>query len=298
MRIGLTGATGFIGRHAAQQAAARGWDVVPFSRRPRDATTRKFTPGEPADLDGLDAVLHLAGEPILGWWTKEKRRRIMDSRVLGTRSIVEGFARAARPPRVLVSGSAVGFYGDTGDTEVDEASPSGRGFLAEVCRAWEAEAEKVQPAARVVLLRTGFVLGHDGGAMKMILPVFRLGLGGKLGSGRQWMSCIHVEDVAGMALWAVENETIRGPLNAVMPAPVTNAAFTRDVARAVHRPAIMPNPAFLLRLFLGGLSSLLLDSSRVRPQVAMAAGYGFRYREFERALRAVVCHQASALAGR
>jgi len=287
MRLGITGATGFIGHHAAQQAAARGWEVVPFSRHPRDAATRKFTPGEPADVDGLDAVLHLAGEPILCWWTKEKRRRIKDSRVLGTRLIVEGFARAARPPRVLVSGSAVGFYGDTGDNEVDESSPSGRGFLAEVCRAWEAEAEKARSVARVVRLRTGFVLGRDGGAMKLILPAFRLGLGGKLGSGRQWMSCIHVDDVAGMALWAVENESIRGPLNAVMPSPVTNAGFTRDVARAVHRPAIVPNPAFLLRLFLGGMSSLLLDSSRVRPSVAENGEYGYVFRALDAALAAV-----------
>ena len=288
MRLGITGATGFIGRRAAQLAAARGWEVVPFSRRPHEASTRKFIPGEPADVDGLDAVLHLAGEPILGWWTKEKRRRIMDSRVLGTRSIVEGFARAARPPRVLVSGSAVGFYGDTGNTEVDESSPSGRGFLAEVCRAWEAEAEKAQPAARVVLLRTGFVLGRDGGAMKLMLPAFRLGLGGKLGSGRQWMSCVHVDDVAGMALWAVENEIIRGALNAVMPSPVTNAEFTRAVARAVHRPAIMPNPAFLLRLILGGMSSLLLDSSRVRPSVAENGGYRYTFRALDKALDAIV----------
>jgi len=283
MRLGITGAGGFIGRHATQLATARGWEVVPFSRHPRDAATRIFAPGEPVDVDGLDAVLHLAGEPVFGWWTKDKRRRIMDSRVLGTRSVVEGFARAQHPPRVLVSGSAIGFYGDTGDTEVDENSPGGRGFLAEVCRAWEAEAEQAAPA-RVVLLRTGFVLGRDGGAMRLILPAFRFGLGGKLGSGRQWMSCVHVDDVAGMALWALENESVRGPLNAVMPQPVTNAAFTKDVARAVHRPAIVPNPAFLLRLFLGGMSAMLLNSSRVRPAVAAAGGYRYAFDDLGAAL--------------
>jgi len=283
MRLGITGAGGFIGRHATQLAAARGWEVVPFSRHPRDAATRRFAPGEPADVDGLDAVLHLAGEPVLGWWTKDKRRRIMDSRVLGTRSVVEGFARASHPPRVLVSGSAIGFYGDTGDTEVDESSPGGRGFLAEVCRAWEAEAEQAA-SARVVLLRTGFVLGRDGGAMRLILAAFRFGLGGKLGSGRQWMSCVHVDDVAGMALWAVENASVRGPLNAVMPQPVTNAAFTKDVARAVHRPAIVPNPAFLLRLFLGGMSAMLLNSSRVRPAVAASGGYRYAFGDLGAAL--------------
>ena len=272
MRLGITGASGFIGRRATQLAAARGWDVVPFSRHPRDARSRPFVPGEVADVDGLDAVLHLAGEPVLGLWTAAKRARIMDSRVLGTRSLVEGFARASHPPRVLVSGSAIGFYGNTGDREVDESSPAGTGFLSDVCRAWEGEAEKVRDA-RVVLLRSGFVLGREGGAMKLILPLFRAGLGGRLGSGRQWMSCVHVDDVAGLALWAVENEAVRGPLNAVMPQPVTNADFTRDVAHAVHRPAIFPAPAFLLRLFLGKMASMLLDSVRVRPAVAERGHY-------------------------
>jgi len=286
MRLGITGASGFIGRRAAQLAAAQGWDVVPFSRNPCIAATRRFVPGEPADVDGLDAVLHLAGEPVLGLWTADKRRRIMESRVLGTRSIVEGFARAARPPRVLVSGSAIGFYGNTGDREVDEDSPPGDGFLADVCRAWEAEARRVTDA-RVVLLRIGFVLGRDGGAMKRMLPVFRAGLGGPIGSGRQWMSCIHVDDVAGMALWAIENEVIRGPLNAVLPQPVSNAEFTRAVARSVHRPAALPAPAFLLRLVLGRAATLLLDSSRVRPSVALLGGYRYAFGDLGSALAAV-----------
>ena len=276
MRVGITGATGFIGRHAARLAAARGWEVIPFSRQPRDERTRRFVPGEPADVEGLDAVLHLAGEPVVGRWTSDKRRRIMDSRVLGTRSIVEGFARAAHPPRVLVSASGIGFYGDTGDREVDENSPAGSGFLAEVCRAWEAEAMRVRDA-RVVLLRIGLVLGREGGTMKRLLPVFRAGLGGRLASGRQWMSCIHVDDIAGLALWAIETQVLRGPLNGVMPHPVTNADFTRIVARAVHRPAFLPAPAFVLRAVLGDMSSLLLDSSRVRPAVAETLGYRYDF---------------------
>ncbi len=276
MRLGITGASGFIGHRAAELAAARGWEVVPFSRHPRDTRTRRFLPGEPADVDGLDAVLHLAGEPVVGRWTADKRRRIMDSRVLGTRSIVEGIARAKLPPGVLISGSAIGFYGDTGDREVDEKAPPGRGFLADVCRVWEAEANRAQ-TSRVVLLRTGFVIGRGGGAMQKILPVFRCGLGGRLGSGRQWMSCVHVDDVAGMALWAVENQTIAGPLNAVMPSPVTNAEFTRAVSRAVHRPAVLPAPAFVLRLVLGRMDSMLLDSSRVRPAVAENLGYRYDF---------------------
>lgn len=288
MRLGITGATGFIGSHAARLAAARGWEVVRFSRAPRDSTWRFFEPGRPADVDGLDAVLHLAGEPVFGLWTKEKRRRIMDSRVLGTSSIAEGFAQAEKPPRILVNGSAIGFYGDTGDREADEGSPCGAGFLADVCRAWEAEARKAESeATRVVMLRTGFVLGRDGGAMKLILPVFRAGLGGRLGSGRQWMSCIGVDDVAGMALWAVENEAVRGPLNAVMPHAVTNREFTKALGHAVRRPAIFPVPAFVLRAFLGRMSSLLLDSSRVRPSAALAGGYRYASIDLDAALRSV-----------
>jgi uncharacterized protein (TIGR01777 family) len=283
MRLGITGATGFIGRHAARLAAARGWEVIPFSRQPRDERTRRFVPGEPADVEGLDAVLHLAGEPVVGRWTSDKRRRIMDSRVLGTRSIVEGFARAAHPPRVLVSASGIGFYGDTGDREVDENSPAGSGFLAEVCRAWEAEAMRVRDA-RVVLLRIGLVLGREGGTMKRLLPVFRAGLGGRLASGRQWMSCIHVDDIAGLALWAIETRALRGPLNGVMPHPVTNADFTRIVARAVHRPAFLPAPAFVLRAVLGDMSSLLLDSSRVRPAVAETLGYRYDFSDVAEAV--------------
>jgi hypothetical protein len=274
MLLGITGASGFIGRHAARLAVARGWEVVPFSRQPGPEPARRLVPGEPADVNGLDAVLHLAGEPVVGRWTQEKRRRIMDSRVLGTRSIVEGIARAARPPRVLVNASGIGFYGNTGDREVDESSPAGTGFLADVCRAWEAEAMKVRDA-RVVLLRIGLVLGREGGTMKRILPVFRAGLGGRLGSGEQWMSCIHVDDLAGLALWAIGTHAVSGPLNGVMPQPVTNADFTRTLAHALHRPAILPAPAFVLRAVLGDMASLLLDSSRVRP--AVAEKYGYRY---------------------
>ncbi|MFZ9931935.1 MAG: TIGR01777 family oxidoreductase [Chthoniobacterales bacterium] len=283
MRLGITGATGFIGRRAADLARARGWEVVPFSRTPRDHATRRFVPGEPADVDGLDAVLHLAGESVLGLWTAQKRARIMDSRVLGTRSVVEGFARAKNPPRVLISGSAIGYYGDTGNREVDENSPPGSGFLAEVCRAWEAQAEKARET-RVVLLRIGFVLGRGDGAMKLVLPVFRAGLGGRLGSGRQWMSCIHVDDVAGMALWAVENEIVRGPLNAVMPHAVTNTEFTRTLARVVHRPAIFPVPSFVLRLVLGRMASMLLSSLRVRPALAERCGYRYAFSDVGAAL--------------
>lgn len=283
MRLGITGASGFIGRHAARLAAARGWDVVSFSRQPRDARMRRFVPGEPADVDGLDAVLNLAGEPVVGRWTTGKRRRILESRVLGTRSIAAGFARAAQPPRVLVNASGIGYYGDTGDREVDENSPAGTGFLAEVCRAWEAEAMQVRNA-RVVILRIGLVLGREGGTIKRILPLFRAGLGGRLGSGRQWMSCIHIDDVVRLPLWAMEKENLSGPVNAVMPQPVTNASFTRALGAAVHRPAVLPAPAFVLRALLGPMSSLLLDSSRVRPLVPAENGYRYEFTDVADAL--------------
>jgi uncharacterized protein (TIGR01777 family) len=283
MRVGITGAGGFIGSRVRAMAVERGWEVVPFSRQPLGDVTRRFSLDEPVDVDGLDAVVHLAGEPIFGPWTKSKRRHIYDSRVLGTRRIAEGFARSLNPPKVLISGSAVGFYGDTRDHLVNESSPAGRGFLADVCQAWEAEANKVRNA-RVVLLRTGFVLGRDGGAMKLLRPLFRCGLGGPLGSGRQWMSCVHVDDVAGMILWAMENPVLHGPINAVMPEPCTNREFTRALSRAVHRPAIWPNPAILLRLFMGRFASLLLDSSRVAPEVALQNRYRYTYDNLPAAL--------------
>ena len=287
MRLGITGASGFIGRHAVGLAVARGWEVVSFSRQPGDSRARRLVPGEPADVDGLDAILHLAGEPVVGRWTSGKRRRIMDSRVLGTRSIAEGFARASRPPRVLVSASGIGYYGNTGDREVDESSPPGTGFLADVCRAWEAEAEKVQNA-RVAVLRIGLVLGREGGTVKRILPAFRAGLGGRLGSGRQWMSCVHIDDVVRMALWVLEHEELHGPFNAVMPHPVTNAGFTRILAGAVRRPAILPAPAFVLRTVLGDMSSLLLDSSRVHPANAEKRGYRYEFNDVSDAIDEIV----------
>ncbi len=289
MHLGITGATGFIGQRTAELAAQRGWRVTVFTRNPEklaatgNADVRSFVPGQPADVDGLDAVLHLAGEPVFGLWTAGKRERIMVSRVLGTRSVVDGILRAARPPRVLVSGSATGFYGDTGDREVTEASPAGNGFLARVTQAWEAEAERAGEVTRVVCLRTGFVLG-SGGAMKLVLPVFRAGLGGRLGGGKQWMSCIHVDDVAGLALWAVEREAVRGPLNAVLPDPCTNREFTSTLAHAVRRPALFPVPAFVLRASLGGLASVLLDSSRVRPAVAERLGFPYAFATLAAAL--------------
>ena len=287
MIIGITGGTGFIG-HAVQRALTeRGDTTVLFSRR--EGTGRRlFSQTEPLDVSGCESIVHLAGESILGFWTKEKRARILESRVEGTRRLVEGIAAAPVKPRVLVSASAIGFYGDTGERIVDEDSPAGFGFLAEVAQAWEAEAIKAeQYGVRVVRLRIGFVLGRDGGAMKLIKPVFLLGLGGRLGSGTQWMSCVEVGDLASMVLTCLHDDSVCGPVNAVMPDPVTNAAFTRAVADAAHRPALFPAPAFVLRLMLGDLSHLLLDSQRVAPKRFGNLGFNYRFGTMAGAMKEV-----------
>lgn len=284
MKIGITGASGFIGGRVCALAVERGHEVVRFSRQPREGG-RRFDLKTPPDFSGLDAVIHLAGESIIGLWTAEKKRRILESRAEGTRRVVEALAASPAGPRVLIAASAVGFYGDTGETLRDEDSPVGAGFLAETCQTWEAESSKAEAhGVRVARVRIGFVLGR-GGAMKLIGPVFRLGLGGNLGSGRQWMSGVHVDDVAGIFLWAAENATVSGPVNAVMPEPFRNAQFTREVAKVVRRPAFLPAPAFAMRLALGELSHVMLDSCRVAPRRAPEGGYVFRFATLPAALQ-------------
>ena len=283
MRIGVLGARGYVGTRLCKLAPAAGHTIVPFSRSGA-AGFRQILADEPLDFSGLDAVVNLAGEPIVGLWTKSKKNEILRSRVDTTRRVVESLRHGG--PRALVNASAIGFYGDTGESESTESSPAGSGFLSEVCQAWEAAAAPAENlGVRLVLLRIGFVTG-PGGAMRLIAPIFKLGLGGKLGNGRQWMSCIHVDDVAGMILWALENNTVRGPLNAVNPDPVRNSDFTQILARVLHRPALLPSPAFALRLALGELSHLLLDSSRVRPAQALALGYRYRHPTLEDGFRA------------
>ena len=283
MKVGITGVSGFIGSRVVARCGVRGIEVVGFSRNLR-AGARRFELTSVPDISGLDAIVNLAGEPILGLWTKEKKRRIHESRVLGTRRLVEAISQASRPPGVLVNASAIGFYGDTGEKEVDEFSAPGEGFLADVCREWEAEAARATSyGVRVVFVRIGFVLGK-GGALKLLHPLFQFGLGGKLGSGRQWMSGVHVEDVAGMIVWALENEGLHGPVNAVMPEPFRNTDFTRELARCVTRPAILPAPAFALRLAFGELAGSMLGSTRVIPRVAPDAGYAYQFATLPSAL--------------
>lgn len=286
MNIGITGASGFIGRVIVDLALRRGHEVIAFSRQPErgipGCEMRLFSLERPPDLTGCEAVIHLAAENVASLWTPAKKRRIRETRVHGTRRVAEAFAAAAKPPEVLVSGSAIGFYGDSGDRELTEAEPHGAGFLAETVQGWEHEATLVTNA-RVVLLRNSIVLGAKGGALRVMAPVFRAGLGGQIADGRQWVSWIHLEDAAALALFAVEDLNVRGPINSSAPWPVRNAEFTRALAHAVRRPAIFRVPAFALRV-LGDFSEELLHSKRVLPQAALDHGFQFRFPELPAAL--------------
>ena len=240
----------------------------------------------------LDALVHLAGESLMGLWTKTKRERIWKSRVEMTQGLVKhlGTWKAENRPRVLVCASGAGFYGDRGDDMLDEASPSGAGFLAELCVEWEKAAKEAESLGmRVVMLRTGMVLGPDGGAFPLLKRVFGLGLGGRLGSGRQWMPWIHVEDAARLILRSVEHADLRGPINLTAPEAVTNAVFTQTLAKALHRPAFFHAPAFAMRLMLRGMADeMLLGSQRVSPRVASDSGYRFTHPTLASALASLL----------
>jgi hypothetical protein len=243
------------------------------------------------EIEGLDAVVHLAGESIAASrWTPEKKARIRSSRVAGTQLLARTLARLARPPKVLVSVSAVGFYGDRGDEELDEASSPGSGFLAGVCRDWEAATEPAaQAGIRVVLARLGVVLAREGGALARLIPLFRLGLGGRLGSGRQYMSWITLDDAVGAIRFLLENESLCGPVNVVSPHPITNREFTRTLGRVLHRPTLFPAPSFALRIALGEMADeMLLSGARVLSKKLSDAGYKFRDPELEGAFRRVL----------
>jgi uncharacterized protein (TIGR01777 family) len=249
-------------------------------------------------LQGIDVVFNLAGEPVAeGRWTQDKKRRIRDSRVIGTSKLVAGLRELDRKPTVLVSASAVGYYGDRDDQELDETSEVGRGFLAEVCAAWEREALAAEAlGVRVVCVRIGIVLARSGGALARMLTPFKLGAGGRLGSGKQWMPWIHLDDVVGVLLHAARNEVVRGAMNAVSPQPVTNAEFTRALGRALHRPAFLSMPKAALRIAFGEMSEVVMASQRVLPRVAESTGYNFRHPGLEGALAAALArsHRTAA----
>ena len=243
----------------------------------------------PADsLDGVDAVVHLAGEPIAQRWSDEVKQKIRDSRATGTRHLVQALSAAQRRPAVLVCGSAIGYYGSRGDEVLTESSAPGDGFMADVCVAWEKEADVAESLGiRLVKLRTGVVLGANGGALAKMLPPFKAGMGGKLGHGDQWMSWVHLDDLVGMIQHILANP-VRGAVNGTSPNPVSNAEFSKALGHSLSRPAIVPMPAFTLKLMFGEMAEMLLASQRVLPKAAETAGYVFRFPVLQQALENIV----------
>jgi uncharacterized protein (TIGR01777 family) len=243
----------------------------------------------PASALAGDAVIHLAGEPVSQRWTPEVKRRIRDSRVLGTARLIEGIRASEKKPRVLVSASAVGYYGDRGDEELTEESGAGKTFLAAISKEWEEAALKARELGlRVVLVRIGIVLGAGGGALEKMLPPFRAGVGGRLGSGEQWMPWIHLDDMVNLFQRALEDEAMSGAVNGTAPNPVRNAEFTATLGRALRRPALLPVPRLAVRLLYGEMSEILFHSQRVIPRAALKAGFEFRHPELFAALKSIV----------
>ncbi len=297
----VSGATGFVGKALCTTLKERGLAFTAFSRRPDRA--KSLLPGvkeayrwrprlEPAPLaaiQGAKAVVHLAGESVAGRWNEYKKQAIRESRVVGTRNLVETIGEAKSKPGVLVCASAVGYYGNRGEEEVSEDSGPGNDFLAEVCQAWEAEARRAEEhGVRVVIVRIGMVLGRDGGALKQMLLPFKMGLGGPVGHGRQWMPWVSLNDVIGIILHAIEFANVKGPLNVTAPNPVRNVELAKTLGQVLHRPAFLPAPAFGLKLLLGEFADVLLTSQRIIPKRIQESGYRFRHSILEEALRAIL----------
>ena len=302
MKIVIAGGTGFLGSALSQALAAEGHDVTILTRgshsplgAAKHVTHATWTPNGntgpwAAAIDGADAVINLAGESIAGKrWSPSQKRIIRDSRLSATRSLTAAIREVATVPRALVSGSAVGYYGDRGDETLTETSGPGNDYLAQVATDWEAAAATVAQLTRVALIRTGIVIDRRGGALPRMLPPFLMFAGGPLGSGRQYMPWIHKDDWVRLVVWAIGAEGARGPLNAASPHPVTNREFSSALGRALKRPSLLPAPAFALRLALGEMADgLLLSSQRVLPVRATDLGFSFRYGNVDEALAAVL----------
>jgi uncharacterized protein (TIGR01777 family) len=305
-RVAVTGASGLIGPRLVAGLHAHGWQVTALSRDPERARAKLAGPAaqpleavawdplrEPAPaeaLAGRDAVVHLAGEPIAQRWTAPAKRAIRESRVVGTRNLIEGLrALPDSRPRALVSSSAIGYYGPHGEEPLDEEAPVGRDFLAQVCAEWEAEAQAAADlGVRVVQVRTGIVLDRGGGALAQMLTPFRLGVGGPVAGGKQFISWIHPEDLVGLMVAALEDESWRGAVNATAPSPVTNGEFSKALGRALHRPALLPVPELALRLLYGEMAEIVTTGARVLPAKPLMLGYRFRHPELEGALRSAL----------
>ncbi len=294
MRVAITGSSGLIGTALAEALLRDGQQVIRLVRHPpRQPGEVRWDPQaaggglDPAAFDGVDAVVHLWAPIAGGWWTQARKRELRASRVQSTRALVAALAKAASPPSVLLSGSAVGWYGDTGRREVDEYAPSGTGFLADLVSDWEAAALPARQAGlRVANLRSGIVLSRRGGMLGPLVPLFRFGLGARLGSGAQFISWISVTDHVAAVRYLLDHPGIDGPVNLTSPVPVTNAEFTAELARTLRRPARLRVPAPVLRAGLGEASGELLGSQRVLPRRLLAAGFAFRYPELAGALAA------------
>ncbi len=291
MRVVVTGGTGFLGRALVAALAGRGDEAVVVTRDPSRAELPPGARGTGWDglataVDGADAVVNLAGETIAQRWTAAAKARIVGSRAQAAERVGAALRAAKSPPAVLVNASAVGFYGNRGDEELTEASPAGSGFLAETTLAWERAAREAVPdGVRLVLLRTGFVLGEDGGGLSKMLIPFRLGLGGPLGSGRQWVPWVHRDDLVALLLAALDDARFEGPVNATAPAPVPMKELAAALGRVLRRPAFAPAPAFAIRAAMGEMAALVLDGQRALPEKALALGFSFRFPDLEPALR-------------
>ncbi|HXA63929.1 MAG TPA: TIGR01777 family oxidoreductase [Bryobacteraceae bacterium] len=294
MNITVTGASGFIGNHLIQDMLDAGHSIHALGRRRNASLPQavRFSEWRSAEseppseaLATADAIVYLAGESVAQRWTPDVKQRIRGSRVDGTQNLVNALAKQSRRPQVLVCASAIGYYGSRGDEVLTETSAPGSDFLAQVVIDWEQAARQAEALGiRVVPLRFGVVLGKDGGALSKMLPPFRLGLGGRLASGQQWMSWIHVDDVIALIRFSLDNSAARGPMNATSPHPVRNAEFTEQLAAALHRPAIFPVPKFALKTLFGEMAEVILAGQRVLPKAAQSAGFQFQYPELRPAL--------------
>jgi uncharacterized protein (TIGR01777 family) len=297
MKILISGATGLVGKHLIPTLEAKGHEIFSLVRKaPKndreiqwDAETG-LNENEQGRLEDFDAVIHLAGEPIAQTWTKEKKRALRESRVQGTKNLVNALGKTMNPPKHFISASAIGYYGNREDEILTEESAPGEGFLPEMCAAWEAEARKAADfGARVVFLRTGIALSKDGGALAQMLTPFSFGVGGVVGSGKQWMSWIELEDLISVINFTLENERARGAINATAPNPATNEKFTKTLGEVLNRPTFIPIPEFGVKFMFGEMGeTLLLQGSRVLPKKLEDLGFTFKYPELKEALQAAM----------